>query len=321
MNRATIQSSLLSAAVAAILFTGAAHAADPATPASAAAQRAEMRTVGQVYASPSQVMLIQDKLREAGATVGTKGEWDSATQAAVRSFQQSHNLAPTGQLDTSLLSALDIGDVLEGQNGSGRFLDGLLRGDKQSTNTMLRGTPIYVSPVHVAQIQHLLREQGYYKGEIDGAWGAGTAAAANKYRSQHGLDASDALDIALLRAMNAERSPVPKLAEAATKQSAGVPLQAGPTALRALQKELSSKGFATGDIDGAWGQETQAAVREFQRTHELEATGTLTLPTLAALGVDVAQSRDGSFKAREAARPAEETHPPSVASDQQEPKD
>jgi peptidoglycan hydrolase-like protein with peptidoglycan-binding domain len=310
----TAKAHLLSVAVASILLTGTVQGAPPDATPTTSAERAEARAIGQVYASPSQVLLIQEKLREAGEKPGTQGQWDDATQAAARSFQKSHSLAPTGQLDTSLLSALDIGDVLEGQNGSGRFLDGLLSGDTDTPDSTQRGTPIYVSPVHVAQIQHLLSEQGHYKGGIDGVWGEGTAAAANKYRSQHGLDASDVLDIALLRAMNAERGAVPKLAELSTRQGAGVPLQAGPTALRALQKQLSGKGFATGNIDGAWGQETQAAVREFQRTHELEATGTLTLPTLAALGVDIAQ--DGkAFKARESSQPAEETRPASVASD------
>ena len=283
---------LLSIAVAAVLGAGGVQAADR-TQSADVYQRAEMSIVGQVYASPAQVLLVQEKLIADGRKPGSSGAWDDATQREVRDYQRAHGLAPTGQLDTSLLSALDIGDVLEGQNESGHFLDGLLRSDSdrvKSTSTS-RGTPIFVSPVHVAQTQHLLREQDFYDGAIDGVWGEGTAAAANKYRREHGLEASAALDIALLKAMNAERAPVPKLAPGATARSSGVPLMAGPTALRALQKELSAQGIATGNIDGAWGEETQRAVREFQRKHELETTGTLTLPTLAALGIDV--TRDG----------------------------
>lgn len=284
----TLRKQLLSVTIAAVLSAGAVQATETKD-AQAIEQRAQMRTVGQIYASPSQVMLLQEKLRSDGRKTSLTGEWDQATTREVRDYQKAHGLAPTGQLDTSLLSALDMGDVLEGQRESGHFLDGLLtsNGDDRKANPASRGTPIYVSPVHVAQIQHLLHEKGYYEGQIDGVWGEGTAAAANKYRQEHGLEATPALDISLLKAMNAERAPVPKLAPGATDRSTGVPLMAGPTALRSLQKELSAQGIATGNIDGAWGEDTKRGVKEFQRKHDLEQTGTLTLPTLAALGIDV----------------------------------
>lgn len=292
---------LLSAAVAAVLSAGAVQATD-AKQTQAVEQRNEMRTVGQIYASPSQVMLLQERLRADGRKPGTTGEWDDATAREVRDYQKANGLAPTGQLDTSLLSALEMGDVLEGQSESGHFLDGLLKsdGDDSKASATSRGTPIYVSPVHVAQMQHLLREQGYYNGNIDGVWGEGTAAAANKYRREHGLEATAALDISLLKAMNAERAPVPKLAPAATDRSTGVPLMAGPTALRSLQKELSAQGISTGNIDGAWGEDTKRGVQEFQRKHELEPTGTLTLPTLAALGIDVTHDGRQAFDSKTA---------------------
>jgi peptidoglycan hydrolase-like protein with peptidoglycan-binding domain len=292
---------LLSVAIAAVLGAGAVQATDE-TRAQAIEQRAEMRTVGQIYASPSQVMLLQERLREDGRKPGSTGEWDDATMREVRDYQKAHGLAPTGQLDTSLLSALEMGDVLDGEGESGHFLDGLLKSDTDGSkaSSTSRGTPIYVSPVHIAQIQHLLRDQGYYDGSIDGVWGEGTAAAANKYRREHGLEATPALDISLLRAMNAERAPVPKLAPGATARSTGVPLMAGPTALRSLQRELSAQGIPTGNIDGAWGEDTKRGVKEFQRKHELEPTGTLTLPTLAALGIDVTHDGKQAFDSRTA---------------------
>ena len=293
---------LLSVAIAAALGTGAVQAGDTQQT-QAMEQRAEMRAVGQIYASPSQVMLLQEKLRSDGRKTFITGRWDEATAREVRDYQKANGLAPTGQLDTSLLSALDMGDVLEGQKESGHFLDGLLTNssadDKKATANS-RGTPIYVSPVHVAQIQHLLREQGYYDGQTDGVWGEGTAAAANKYRREHGLEATPGLDISLLKAMNAERAPVPKLAPGATERATGVALMAGPTALRSLQKELTAQGIETGNIDGAWGEDTQRGVQEFQRKHDLEPTGTLTLPTLAALGIDVKHDGRKDFDANTA---------------------
>lgn len=251
---------------------------------------------GQLFVSPSQVRLVQSKLREQGRKPGDSGAWDEATVSEVRDFQKANGLAPTGQLDTSLLSALEIGDVLEGETSS-RFLDGLLRADHTSDEGLKgRGAPLYVSPLHVAQIQHLLREQGYYEGQIDGAWGPDTARAANTFREAKGLEASDGLDIDLLRTLNQLRSDVPKVAAAAASHTMGAPLQAGPVAIRALQRELGKQGHEAGAIDGVWGDNTRQALRDFQQQHDLETTGTLTLPTLAALGVDVTSK--GGFDAR-----------------------
>jgi peptidoglycan hydrolase-like protein with peptidoglycan-binding domain len=242
---------------------------------------------GQLYAAPSQVRMVQEKLTEQGRKPGVDGIWGEKTAAEVRDYQKANALAPTGQLDTSLLSALEIGDVLEGETSS-TFLDGLLRGTKvNSDEPGGLGVPLYVSPLHVAQIQHLLRAQGHYSGVVDGAWGAETARAANKFRQANGLEANNGLDIALLRALNKQATDVPKIVSAATSRTEGVPLEAGPTAIRALQRELGKKGHEAGAVDGVWGENTRQALRDFQREHDLEATGTLTLPTLAALGIDV----------------------------------
>jgi peptidoglycan hydrolase-like protein with peptidoglycan-binding domain len=266
--------------VAGALASTAAYAHDPAKNPS-----------GQVYASPAQVRLVQEKLREQGRKPGAPGVWDDATIAEVRDYQKANGLAPTGEFDTSLLSSLKVGDVLGGE-ASATFLDGLLRAEpSRSLPATGRGAPIFISPVHVAQIQHLLREQGVYKGAIDGAWGAQTARAANEFRKAHGLEDSAGLDIGLLRTLNQQHSPVPKLVAAATLRTDGVPLHAGPTAIRALQRELSRDGHDAGAVDGVWGENTRQALRSYQQSHSLEPTGTLTLPTLAALGIEIANGR------------------------------
>lgn len=314
---------ILAAIAAAAFMAGGAYAHEPSS--DKAARASAEAPSGQLFVSPSQVRLVQSKLREQGRKPGENGAWDEATIAEVRDFQKANGLAPTGQLDTSLLSALEIGDVLEGETSS-RFLDGLLRSDRSgddSPNEGLRGrgAPLYVSPVHVAQIQHLLREQGYYEGQIDGAWGPETARAANRFREAKGLEASAGLDIALLRALNQQRSDVPKVASAATSRTTGVPLQAGPVALRALQRELGEHGHEAGAIDGVWGENTRQALRGFQQEHELETTGTLTLPTLAALGIDVTSK--GGFEARSRAdgETATEEKADAVATTEPEDKD
>lgn len=255
-------------------------------------QAAASNPSAQLYASPSQVRMVQEKLNEHGRQVTVDGVWGSGTVAEARAYQRANGLAPTGELDTSLLSALGIGDVLKGQTASG-FLDGLLRNNKADvTRSSGLGAPIYVSPVHVAHIQHLLREEGHYSGAIDGTWGAETARAANKFRAAHGLEASEGLDIALLRTLNRQGAVVPKVASNVSSRVDGVPLLAGPVAIRALQRELAKNGNEAGAVDGIWGENTREAVRQFQKEHNLERTGTLTLPTLAALGIKVAGDQE-----------------------------
>jgi peptidoglycan hydrolase-like protein with peptidoglycan-binding domain len=107
-----------------------------------------------------------------------------------------------------------------------------------------------------------------------------------------------------------------------------VALQAGAAAIRALQRELGERGHEAGAIDGVWGANTRQALRDFQREHDLESTGALTLPTLAALGVNIASQggatgarTQGSFEALSSDRPAQEEDPDAVATTQPEDRD
>ncbi|KOB01495.1 peptidoglycan-binding protein [Xanthomonas arboricola] len=52
-----------------------------------------------------------------------------------------------------------------------------------------------------------------------------------------------------------------------------------------VQAALYSKGYDPGAIDGTLTPETKLALRLFQRAYGLKATGTMTTPTLDALGV------------------------------------
>jgi peptidoglycan hydrolase-like protein with peptidoglycan-binding domain len=54
-----------------------------------------------------------------------------------------------------------------------------------------------------------------------------------------------------------------------------------------VQAALYSKGYDPGAIDGVLSPETQSALRMFQLAHGIRATGTMTTPTLDALGVRI----------------------------------
>jgi peptidoglycan hydrolase-like protein with peptidoglycan-binding domain len=60
--------------------------------------------------SPEMIQQVQQKLQQDGMYRSRiDGVWGPSTEAAVRSYQQQHNLNASGQLDSATLAALDLG--------------------------------------------------------------------------------------------------------------------------------------------------------------------------------------------------------------------
>ena len=64
----------------------------------------------QPTVAPDMVRQVQAKLRDGGyyKQGSVDGVWGSGTEAAVRSFQQDHNMSASGQLDVPTLQALNL---------------------------------------------------------------------------------------------------------------------------------------------------------------------------------------------------------------------
>ena len=61
--------------------------------------------------TPDTTQQVQQKLQQQGMYRGRiDGVWGPGTEAAVRSFQQQHNLNATGKLDSDTIAALDMGN-------------------------------------------------------------------------------------------------------------------------------------------------------------------------------------------------------------------
>jgi hypothetical protein len=54
--------------------------------------------------------------------------------------------------------------------------------------------------------------------------------------------------------------------------------------VRSAQQALKDSGYSVGAVDGKMGPKTAAALRKFQKDHDIKATGRLDSRTLAALG-------------------------------------
>lgn len=59
--------------------------------------------------------------------------------------------------------------------------------------------------------------------------------------------------------------------------------------VRQVQQALDKDGFKAGRTDGRWGNETRAAVKQFQQSKQLQATGRLNEQTVADLGLDTSK--------------------------------
>jgi len=81
------------------------------------------------------------------------------------------------------------------------------------------------------------------------------------------------------------------------------PPAVSPNLITQVQTRLQQAGTYNGNIDGLWGPATEAAVRNYQQQHSLNATGQLDVPTLAALNVGNASQTYGN------AQPAVTTQP------------
>lgn len=70
---------------------------------------------GQMSPTPERIMEIQEALGKKGVLNGApSGEWDDSTVAAMKQFQTSNGLNPTGKLDALTLQRLGLGSETAG---------------------------------------------------------------------------------------------------------------------------------------------------------------------------------------------------------------
>jgi peptidoglycan hydrolase-like protein with peptidoglycan-binding domain len=70
---------------------------------------------GQAAPTAERISEIQEALEKKGSFVGTPtGKWDDGTVDAIRKFQASNGLNPTGKLDAPTLQRLGLGSQTAG---------------------------------------------------------------------------------------------------------------------------------------------------------------------------------------------------------------
>ena len=149
-----------------------------------------------------------------------------------------------------------------------------------------------LSPAALTQVQERLRQVGAYNGRADGIWGPDSQSALERFQQSRGLQVTGQLNQATAATLGL--NPGELLASRSGTPGAGI--DAAPAAatsntlsraaVRNIQSRLRTLGFYRGQVDGAWGSGTQAAIERFQQGRGLQPTGQINPVTAQALGLD-----------------------------------
>jgi peptidoglycan DL-endopeptidase LytE len=218
--------------------------------------------------SNQQVKELQDLLKEKGFfTYHTAtGYFGSITEKAVKDFQISVDLTPTGIVDDTTYQKLKGGAA-----------------SIQSNNILKIGS----TGDSVKVLQQNLKTLGYFTyPEITGYYGTITAEAVKKFQQKYGLTVDG---IAGPKTMNklqevmTGNNPLPTATGGNESPSALKLGATGPEVSR-LQSDLKALGYFTyPTITGYYGTITSDAVRKFQYQHGLTVTGIADSHTLSKI--------------------------------------
>ncbi len=146
--------------------------------------------------TPAAVTQVQEKLRAAGTYQGrADGVWGPDSQQALERFQQARGLQVTGQMNQATAATLGVDPAV------------LLGGRAASAAAAAPADPD--GPEVVRGVQRRLRALGFYRGQADGLWGAGTQAALERFQQGRGLQANGQINPATLEALNLDATGRP----------------------------------------------------------------------------------------------------------------
>jgi peptidoglycan hydrolase-like protein with peptidoglycan-binding domain len=266
----------------------------PGTPANATpAKPAEPPPVPgtPLHISPGIVRLVQEKLVAMGHPMPTvSGAWGELSAQGLAEYQRKQGLDPGGDLDELTLTALGMPEVMRGEVPAG--------GDAPVSTSAAAsgGAPLAVSPRLTRVVQTKLSQAGFPTHNVVGIWITEIDNSPRNFQKSKGLDITNTLDLQMLHALDLTETftnpppgklPSDAIAQVLTDDAqllTGTPLRISAIGLRQVQTALIQKGHKEITADGKWSVAVAAAVKKFQESQKLEASGSLDLRTLRALG-------------------------------------
>lgn len=138
--------------------------------------------------------------------------------------------------------------VAEQSTGAAQAAETAVEGETDQS-----GEEAVLAKQQLVEAQQMLIELGYLYGAADGLYGPMTASALIRFQAANGLEQTGELNDATMQALT---RVVESVGDA-----------------KALQQRLIDLGYLRGGADGAFGEKSQAALKQFQAIHGLEATG------------------------------------------------
>ena len=203
------------------------------------------------------VKSLQSDLKTLGyLSSNPDGAFGTATETAVKAFQQRHKLTADGLVGADTRSQITAAVKAKTQPKDNGVLKLGSKGDKVKT------------------LQSNLNSLGYDAGTPDGDFGNGTQTAVIKFQKTYGLTADG----------QAGESTQNAISKALNYKNHGV-LSKGQVSddVRNLQADLKTLGFLKGSQDGAFGTGTEEAVKAFQTSVGLKPDGQAGSSTRKAL--------------------------------------
>ena len=135
-------------------------------------------------------------------------------------------------------------------------------------------------------IQQKLKSWGYYKGSVDGVYGAKTREAVKAFQRKNGLTADGVVGPATAKAMGISST---------STTTTSTSTKGDVVSVKTYQQKLKSWGYYTGAVDGVKGAKTVSAVKAFQRKNGLTADGIVGNATAKAMGISVRAGTNSSY--------------------------
>ncbi len=146
---------------------------------------------------------------------------------------------------------------------------------------------LYVDSNVVRQVQKTLNDRGY-RTAADGRMGPRTQAAVRRFQRAENLDPTGQLNHSTLAALGLEKGEADR-----------AELHYNRATIRRAQQTLDARGYQAGVANGELTNRTRAAIRQFQKSENLVASGRLNERTLAALGISDSSASTGSSQGRD----------------------
>lgn len=219
------------------------------------------------------VEMVQECLSNLGYYSGPiDGKYGKLTQQAVIDFQKANRLAPDGNFGRESWKVMISGSAVDAASAAENpYLESDFDGTLEEGST---GDNVKI-------VQRLLKELGYYEGEVNGKYGYSLRKAVYKFQEDNNLHHDGKVGPntwSLL--VNGGLTPI------SSKTNSSLVEGDMGEEVEEAQNRLAFYGYYDGEIDGKFDNEVKQAVIKFQRRNDLSADGKIGPKTWTILSTD-----------------------------------